>query len=76
MKLTPRQNAVLSAVKRLTFQAGYAPSIAELARYNGLSETRIRQHLANLVAAGAIGMEVGTARSITIGSKHADTGQN
>lgn len=64
--MTPRQAEVLDAVRTAIAAAGYPPTLRELARLTGLSMTRVRQHLAALVAAGAIHREEGTARGIRV----------
>jgi len=64
--LTPRQTSVLHAVETLTAQQGYPPTSREIARYAGLSESRVRQHLEAIEHRGAISREVGTARGIRI----------
>lgn len=66
MPLTPRQTSVLHAIRRLTVQAGNAPTVRELAAFTGMTHQRVHQHLNALRQRGAITWKNGCPRTLRV----------
>ncbi len=68
-KLTARQEEVLAAVKELTAERGWPPTVRELARRLGVGPRAAFEHLAALVRKGYIDKEEGRPRALAAAGK-------
>jgi repressor LexA len=64
--LTPRQTAVVTAVRDLSARQGYPPTRAELAKELRITQQGVAGHLHAIERKGAIRCEPGTARGLVI----------
>jgi len=61
--MSPKQAALVAAIRRLTDSRGFPPSVEELASDLGVSKTRIEQLAAVCQAKGVLSRERRVARS-------------
>jgi SOS-response transcriptional repressor LexA len=61
--MSPKQQALILAISRLTSSRGFPPSTAELAKELGVSKTRVEQLAIACQQQGAISRERRVARS-------------
>jgi SOS-response transcriptional repressor LexA len=64
--VTVTRARVLAAIRTLTAELGYAPSLREIAARVGLNLSTTAYHVGELADAGAIKRQPGIPRSITI----------
>lgn len=67
MNLTPKQQRIFDYIRTFTRQAGYPPTVREIAQAVGArSPSTVKYHLDNLRAAGLLQWDEGKTRSITL----------
>jgi SOS-response transcriptional repressor LexA len=64
--LTPKQDAVIVAIRDLTVALGFPPTLRQIAAAVHLSPSRVRQHVDRLVTLGLLVRTEATARSIRL----------
>lgn len=65
--LTPRQREVVSAIRRLTRDRGYPPTIRELAsEIDVAGPNGVKQHLRSMVRKGWVTWDQGKARTLRL----------
>ncbi len=69
MNLTPRQLAVLKAIRDSRVVYGYSPTMQELADEFGVSKVTIFEHVEALIKKGALTREPNKARSLSLTDK-------
>ena len=68
MNLTPKQLKILQLIRDKRVQAGYSPTMQELADALGVSKVTVFEHVEALIRKGALTREPNKARSLTIAS--------
>lgn len=69
MRLSGRQAEALAFVRDYIAERGYAPTLAEIARWLGVSKQMAHRHVQKLEDKGAIAREVASPRTIRVVAK-------